>query len=357
MDYVEKFIEFLENYKENGKKKYVEKIKKLKKSEKSILTVELADVYKYNRTLGIKLINDVLSGNEELIPKILERLSALLSVLNPSIDEIGLLIPRNIKLIGYMEEALGRTFNVIGYVAFVDGKRIGILQPPEDVDDELKILIATLNIDILISAGDKISAFGRWTKEGFVIDSMEVIEKNEEQIESRVNIKNLLSLYSLPEDYPIRLIKFLEKFKDKDGRYKYKEMIDEMIEKGEEEEINLSVYDLLSFDKDLGKLALENPDYVLPIYMTVVNFYAQMRFALKKGLIPGAELKDEKVILTQDFIRATNTRYNMSEEEIADLIGGKLENGKIIVKFGIFVAFMVIYGWPLINGKTFFKDA
>jgi len=353
MDYVELFIEFLENYKENGKPKYIEKIKKMKKrkNKKITLTVELADVYRYNTNLGIKLINDVLSGKEELIPQILERLSSLLTVLNPSIDEIGLLIPNNIRLItGPLSEVSGISFDATGYIVFIDGKTIGILEPPEDIRGEtLDLLIATLDINIPLSVGDKIYVAGRSKKKRFIINNVETIIKNEDPIESRVNVKNLLSLYSLPQDYPIRLIKFLQNFKDKYGRYKYRETIDQMIEKGEDLEVNLSAYDLLSYDKVLGEILLENPDFILPIYTEVIDFYVHIRFALKKGLLIGTKLKNEKVILSKDFIKLINESINLDMEEITYLLGGKLDRGKIIVKFTKFVDFIYKYGKGLLT--------
>ena len=353
MDHVELFIEFLENYKENGKPKYVEKIKKLKKQKnnKVILTVELADIYRYNKNLGIKIINDILSGKEELIPQILERLSSLLSVLNPSIDEIGLLIPNNIRLITEpLQEVSGLQFDADGYVAFIDGKNVGILEPPEDIKDKiLHVLIVTLDIEAPISVGDRVYVTGRSKKKRFIVDNIKIIAKNEEPIESRVNIKNLLSLYSLPEDYSIRLIRFLQNFKDRYGRYKYREMIDEMIEKGEDLEVNLSVYDLLSYDKVLGEILLENPDFILPIYTEIIDFYVHIRFALKKGLFAGTKLKNEKVILYKDFIKVLNESVNLDMEEIAYLLDGKLDRGKIIVKFTKFVDFIYKYGKGLLT--------
>jgi len=117
----------------------------------------------------------------------------------------------------YIEEALKKTFRVTACVVFVDGKRVGILPLPEVLDDKkLYLLIATLNTDTSFSAGDVIYFVGRWEREGFAIDSVEVVEKSEDPLESRVNVKNLLPLYSLPKDYPTRLIKFLENFKDTD---------------------------------------------------------------------------------------------------------------------------------------------
>jgi len=347
VDYVEMFIKFLEDYKENGEAKYVERIRKIKEGE-SELVVELADVYKYNCALGIKLINDILSGKEELIPQILEGLYSLLSAINPSIGKFRLAIPKDIVLMTepnpeYIEEALKKTFKLTVCVVFVDGKRVGILPLPEGVDDKkLYLLIATLNTNASVSAGDVIYFVGRWEREGFVIDSVEVIKKSEEPIESRVNVKNLLSLYSLPKDYPARIIKFLENFKDSEGRYKYKEMIDEMIDKAGDLKVNLSLDDLLSYDKELGEIAYENPDYVLPIYMRVVDFYVYTRLALKADLLPWAVLIGEKVVLTQGFVRAVSKSLHkkLTIEEVAHLVGGRVRGKKIIVKFGKFVKFL-----------------
>jgi len=117
----------------------------------------------------------------------------------------------------YIEEALKKTFKLTVCVVFIDGKRVGILPLPEGVDDKkLYLLIATLNTDASVSAGDVIYFVGRWEREGFAIDSVEVVEKSEDPLESRVNVKNLLPLYSLPKDYLARVIRFLENFKDTD---------------------------------------------------------------------------------------------------------------------------------------------
>lgn len=344
MDYIEEFIEFLENYKENGKLKYVEKIKKVSKRKKVKLVVHLADVYKYNYVLGIRLLNEIIGGKEELIPQILERLTNRLAMINPSISEVRLIIPNEISLLRKLKEGVQkREFHIIGYVAFIDKKKIGIIPPPEDIHDEkIYILIATLKDESQISVGDKISADVKYDKE-FVIENVEIIEKSKEQITSKVKVWEIF----LPNDYYKRIIKFIENFKDKHGKYKYREMIDKIIENNKGD-LDISIYDLISFDKELGELVLEDPDNVFPRFMEVIEFYLQVRSALKNGLIPGAKLKGEKVILTRDFAKL----LNLSMNELTYLVGSSTDNKKIVIGFGKFVEFLYKHSASSIELKS-----
>ena len=91
VDYVQRFIDFIENFRdERGELKYVKMLKQMKKKADKTLTVYFSDFYKYDWVLAVKLLNKP----EDILPKVVDELEKLFNVIdsafNVRTEEIGI---------------------------------------------------------------------------------------------------------------------------------------------------------------------------------------------------------------------------------------------------------------------------
>ena len=79
VDYVQRFIDFIENFRdERGKLKYVEMLRKMRKSVNKTLTVYFSDLYRYDWMLAVKLLNEP----EDILTKVVDEIEKLISVID-----------------------------------------------------------------------------------------------------------------------------------------------------------------------------------------------------------------------------------------------------------------------------------
>jgi len=344
MDYVQEFIKFLENYKENGEIKYAKKIKEMTEAGERVLVVELADILRYDSKLGIKILNALLSGKDEIMHEILYNVAGLIKVLNKDLAEgFSIRIPNRIEFLKDSDKDLnGEREDFEGYVGIkTKNGEIGIVRLFDDV-----VEIFLMKYKGKVRVGDLVSGFGTWKKKGgrcfFEVKELRVEKESKMEDLEEIDLGNIALL---PENYRERLVDFIEEYKDKNGVRKYKTMIDEMIEKEEMKDIPLAIDELLDFDKELGRPAMKDPNHVLPLYYKVIDVYVKTRFVLKKDLILWAKLKGEKVILKKDFADEMNEVLgtSLTQEKIAELIGGQNKDNEIVIDFKDFVKFLAVF--------------
>ena len=344
MDYVQEFIKFLENYKENGEVKYAKKIKEMTETGGRVLVVELADILRYDAKLGIKILNALLSGKDEIMYEILINVVGLIKVLNKDLaDGFSIKIPNKIEFLKDSDKDLdGEREDFEGYIGVkTKNGEIGIIRLFDDV-----VEIFLMKYKGKVRVGDLVSGFGIWKKKGdrcyFEVRELRVEKESKMEDLEEIDLGNIALL---PENYRERLVDFIEDYRDKNGVRKYKTMIDEMIEKEDIKEVPIAIDELLDFDKELGRPVLKDPNRVLPLYYKVIDVYVKTRFVLKKDLIPWAKLKGEKVILKRDFVNEMNgvLGASLTQEKIAELIGGQNKGNDIVIDFKDFVKFLVVF--------------
>jgi len=91
VDYVQRFIDFIENFKdERGELKYIKMLKQVREKAEKTLTVYFSDFYRYDWVLAVKLLNKP----EDILPKIIDELEKLINVIdsafNVKTEEIGI---------------------------------------------------------------------------------------------------------------------------------------------------------------------------------------------------------------------------------------------------------------------------
>lgn len=335
MDYVQEFIKFLEE-------EYEEKIKQMLRKGEKVLTVELTDIYRHNPYLAIRILNALLSGKDEIMYEILSNVAGLIKVLTNDIEGFTIRIPNKIEFLKFADkEIAGEKEEFKGYVAVkTTSGEIGIIRP---LDDAVEIFLMKYNGKVKV--GDFVSGYGVWKKKGgrcyFEAKGLEVEKESPMEELEEIDIDRTALL---PEDYKERLIDFIEEY-EKDGVKKYKAIIDEMIEKEEIKDIPLSIEDLLMFDEELGRPAMKDPYHVLSLFNNVIDIYVKTRFVLKKNLIPWAKLDGEKVVLKSSFAEEINKALGLSitQEKVAELIGGENNGGDVVIGFRDFVKFLAVY--------------
>jgi len=334
LDYVQRFVDFLENYKdESGKPIYLEEIRRMARDKEKLLIVYITDIYSYDPILGIKVINDRLSDDDKLFQAFLDKLVSLINIIDATkkvkTEEVILSIPLNINIIKRSKQKLN------GYVALVgrvkgNQQKVGIIPLPKYVVGEVSLPIFIVNVkgELVgkLNAGDMVIR-GQVKKSDIKIDVGEI------------DIDKLLEEIKLPANYTQRIINFIEYYKGG----KYKKIIDEEIEEGKYK-INFAhimdelIDDLEEYDEELVKPFTRMFNYTLAKYGEVINFYFAARITLKKGWLKGAKLEGEKVILSSDFLKEEGIEL----KELAEAFEGTRTRNGVIVSFDQFVRFLAM---------------
>ena len=359
MDYVQKFIDFIENYTdEKGNKKYIERLKQLINERKEKLVVEMPDIYRYEPLLAIKLMNDLYINDKSLLNTISEMLYKLLVMLYGRIDieRIEIEFPAyDYTLMGVFpgEENKQQEEEFEGYVVFVGlierkivpQQKIVVAELPENVKGDkitMRLMVLEGNLVRKVKPGDKVRVRVTWEKgedneiQYLKVKDLVVEQHNELSDVNEVPISGLMSDYAdkAPVYFIHKIIDFLEYFRDEKGRFKYREIADNIITKGYRE-IPLDINDLKEFDADLYTLALLFTDVFNSAFNEAFNHYIGIRSTIKEGRLPGIKLIEENgkeyVIITSEHIKFLNslTKLNLGLEEYAKIFGGHVEE-KII---------------------------
>ena len=104
VDYVQRFIDFLENFRdEKGELKYIKMLKQMRKKADKTLTVYFSDFYKYDWVLAVKLLNKP----EDILPKVIDELEKLINVIdsafNVRTEEIGVVFKVDVDVLPRFE--------------------------------------------------------------------------------------------------------------------------------------------------------------------------------------------------------------------------------------------------------------
>jgi len=342
LDYVQRFIDFLENYKdESGKPTYLEEIRRMARDKEKLLIVYITDIYSYDPILGIKVINDELNNDNSLMRAFFDKLVNLINITDATNKvkrkELALSIPLNIDIIK------GQVKRLKGYVALVghvkgNRQKVGIIPLPEDIVREvsLPIFIVSVKDELIgkLNAGDMMIN-GHVKKSDIVIDVDEI------------NIDQLLKDIKLPANYTQRIINFIEYYKGG----KYKKIIDEAIE---EEKLKIVfarnnfrefINDLMEYDMELAIPLTRRPNYILAKYTELISFYFSTRLELKKGWLKGAKLEGEKVILSSDFLKEESIEL----EELIESFGATVTKNGIVISFDQYIRFLALSNFAYRN--------
>ena len=302
-------------------------------------------------------MNDLFTDDKSLLNTISERLYKLLAIsYSPvNVNKIRIDIPPFVRIVfgSYNYEKNLESESSVefeGYVAMVgyiqkselsQQQKIFVVPPPEKaiMDSRILLFLMTLKGDLVgkVRRGDKVYGHYVCRKANFyerkfynfeVVDLATALGHGLDDVKE-FDINKIISIFAnkVPPDFIDRIIDFAENFRDKQGRFKYRELADKLISKGYGD-IFVENDDIKEYDNTLFLISMLNPTDFEVGLQAGLSIFVTARMLLKRGFCSGGvklvqENDGREVVLVTE--KLSRRQVGVKLDILAERLGGHIE--------------------------------